>query len=271
MKTISLLLRRFLLVIALIWIVSPLYLVITTSFKERNIAFSMPPKWIFVPTLDNYREVLKGGQFMADYLNTMIIVGGSVGIAMIAGVPAAYALSRYKFKGRTFLGGLILGSRLFPQITIIVPLFIIWAEVKFLNTYYGMILAYTQLNLGLVVWMLKGFFSDIPFDLEEAAAVDGASRWQAILRILLPLAAPGIAATTILAIIFGWNEFLFAIALSGRDTRPITVTVYSFMRAEEYHFGALHAAATLVILPVFVFSFLVQRHIVRGLVSGALK
>ncbi|MBI4269997.1 MAG: carbohydrate ABC transporter permease [Candidatus Rokubacteria bacterium] len=256
---------------ALVCALLPLYLIVTTSFKLGRDAFAMPPKWIFSPTTEHYAKVFSESRFVDTYWNSLVISFGSVGVAILVGLPAAYALTRYQFRGKGLMTQLFLGSRIFPQIAILIPLFVAWTYLGLRDTLVGLTLAYVQLNLAMVIWMLRGFLLDFPIELEEAAWVDGASRLGAFWRVILPLVVPGVAATCILGVIFSWNEFLFALALSARHARPVTVTVYNFLHFEEVQWGQLHAAGTLVMLPVLIFALLVQRYIVRGLVSGALK
>lgn len=264
-------LRALALVLALVWALLPLYLIVTTSFKLGRDAFAMPPKWLFTPTVEHYVKVFTESRFVDTYWNSLVISFGSVAVALAVGLPAAYALTRYRFRGRQLVTQLFLASRIFPQIAILIPLFVVWSALGLRDTYLGLTVAYVFLNLAMVIWMLRGFLLDFPLELEEAAWVDGASRFTAFRRVILPLIAPGVAATAVLGLIFSWNEFLFALALSARRARPVTVTVYNFLHFEEVQWGELHAAGTLVMLPVLVFALLVQRYIVRGLVSGALK
>jgi multiple sugar transport system permease protein len=258
-------------VVAIAWALLPLYLIVTTSLKLGRDAFAMPPKWIFTPTLEHYARVLGESRFLHTYWNSLVISFGSVALALVVGLPAAYALTRYEFRGKGTVTQVFLATRIFPQIAILIPLFALWSQLGLLDSYVGLTLAYVHLNLALVIWMLRGFLLDFPVELEEAAWVDGASRLGGFVRVILPLIAPGIAATCVLGLIFSWNEFLFALALSARHARPVTVTVYNFLHFEEVQWGELHAAGTLVMLPVLLFALLVQRFIVRGLVSGALK
>lgn len=265
------LLRGVALVLALAWALLPLYLIVTTSFKLGRDAFAMPPKWLFSPTLEHYVKVLTESRFLATYWNSLVISFGSVAVAILVGLPAAYAITRFEFRGKTLVTQLFLGSRVFPQVAILIPIFVVWTQLGLQDSYVGLTIAYVQLNLAMAIWMLRGFLLDFPVELEEAAWVDGASRITAFTRVILPLIAPGVAATCVLGLIFSWNEFLFALALSARRARPVIVTVYNFLHFEEVQWGELHAAGTLVMFPVLIFALLVQRYIVRGLVSGAFK
>lgn len=271
MRRLGPILRNAVIGLALAWALLPLYLIVTTSFKLGRDAFAMPPKWLFTPTLEHYVKVFTGSRFLETYWNSLVISFGSVALALVVGLPAAYALTRYEFRGRRTVTQLFLASRIFPQVAILIPLFIMWTQLGLRDTHLGLMLAYVYLNLAMVIWMLRGFLLDFPVELEEAAWVDGASRLTAFTRVILPLIAPGVAATAVLGLIFSWNEFLFALALSARHARPVTVTVYNFMHFEEVQWGELHAAGTLVMLPVLLFALVAQRYIVRGLVSGALK
>lgn len=261
-----------LILIFILWAVFPLFLTITTSIKTHNDAFSMPPKlFSFEHTWLHYKEILQGTNIVKTYFNSIIVTIFSVAISMVIGVPAAYAMARYRFRGKNGFTFLLFLTRIFPPIALLVPIFIIWARVNLMDTLTGLMLIYVQINLSLVIWMLNSFFEDLPKTLEEAAMIDGCTRWGAFFRVLLPLAAPGLAATSVLVMIFSWNEFMFAFALTGRVARTAPVTIYNFMEFEEIQWGQLQAAGFLVTLPVLIFTLLVEKYLVKGLTSGSLK
>jgi multiple sugar transport system permease protein len=274
---------------ALITIV-PIFWVFSSSVKTPEAIFEMPPKWIFFkPTLDNFEGVLGlkvsselenvdtaentgvKSQFPRYLMNTVIIAVGTTILSLLIGVPASYALARHKFRGmQLVLMGLIL-TRLVPPITIVIPVYVLLRNVHLLDTYTGMILVYLAFNLPFTIWIMRGFFLDLPAELEEASLVDGSSRYGAFWRIALPLSAPGLATTAIFSIIFAWNEFLFASILTTNHARTITPTISNFITDKAILWGRLYAAAAIVLLPVMIFAMLVQKHFGRGVTSGAVK
>lgn len=249
----------------------------------KALTLELPPRFIFVPTLDNYRSVLFGQTRIGDslvpsvpnfprYLLNSIIVGFSTTfVALLIGVPAAYTLARFNFRGKAALAWYILATRMLPQFGILIPFYIMFSKMGLLDSYTTLILIYLTFILAFVIWMTKGFFQEIPRELEEAAQVDGCTRMQAIFRIIMPLAASGIAATAIFSIIMCWNEFLFALILTGNNAKTAPVAIYNFVTFREVVWGSLTAAGTLISLPIVVFVLLVQRNLVRGLVMGAIK
>jgi len=209
--------------------------------------------------------------FRKYYLNSVIVTFGSVILVLAVAIPAAYALVRYDFKGKEILGFFFLTTRVFPPIGLLIPFFVMWIKFGLIDTRMGLVLVYMQFNLALAIWMLRGFFSELPDVLEEAAMIDGCSRFGAFMRVILPLAVPGLAATAILTAVFTWNEFLYAFALTGREARTVTVAIYNFIGYEEVEWGRLQAAGTLVILPILIFALSVEKYLVRGLTAGAVK
>ena len=258
--------------IILVMALSPLYMTVTTSVKDHKDAFSMPPKLLFFkPTLEHYLSLFQSMDFKKHYLNSIIVSFSSVVIALLIAVPAAYALVRYRFKGKEVLAFLFLTTRMFPPIGLLIPFFIMWTKLGLVDSRVGLVIVYLQLNLALSIWMLRGFLSDLPIELEEAGMVDGCSRLGAFLKITLPLVVPGLAATAILTLVFTWNEFLYAFSLTGREARTATVAIYNFIGYEEIEWGRLQAAGTLVTLPILIFALSVEKYLVRGLTAGAIK
>lgn len=267
----------------------PIVWVFTSSVKTPEQIFELPPAWIFQPTPHNFEVVLgltlpteletvtaeAAGQIDTKFprylLNSVIVAIGSTVLSLVIGVPAAYSLARHKMRGREMmLTGLIL-TRLVPPITVVIPIYILMRSLRFLDTYQGLILVYLAFNLPFTIWIMRGFFLDIPVDLEEAALVDGSSRYGAFVRIALPLVAPGLATTAIFSIIFSWNEFLFASILTTENARTITPSISTFITDKAILWGRLYAAAAIVLLPVMIFAMLVQKQLGRGVTSGAIK
>jgi multiple sugar transport system permease protein len=267
----------------------PIVWVFSSSVKTPEQIFEMPPKWLFKPTLHNFEVVLGlkipteletvtqegSGQIQSKFpkylLNSVIVALGSTALSLLFGAPAAYSLARHRMRGtQAILTGLIL-TRLVPPITVVIPIYVLMRNLNWLDTYQGLILVYLAFNLPFTIWILRGFFLDLPIELEEASLVDGSSRYGAFFRIVLPLAASGIATTAIFSIIFAWNEFLFASVLTTEKARTITPSISNFITDKAILWGRLYAAAAIVLLPVMVFALLVQKHFGRGVTSGAIK
>lgn len=205
------------------------------------------------------------------FLNSLIVCSGAVILSMLVGVPAAYSLARYNFRGKENFAFTLLSFRFAPGLIVIIPLFVIFRRIGFYGTYYGMIFAYQLLTLPFSVWLMRGFFEDIPPELEYAARIDGYSWWGVFRKIDLPLIAPGIAATGILSFIFAWNEFLFGYILSSDATRPVTPSLMGFISYEQVLWGQMAAAAIITLLPSVILAIFIQRYLVRGLTFGAVK
>jgi multiple sugar transport system permease protein len=253
----------------------PVYWMVTISLKTEVDQFSVPPKWlVFNPTLAHYYDAFVERSF-GQYLTTSAIVAVlSTLCAIVFGTLAAYALSRFRLphKLNTRLALWILSTRMFPPIVTAVPLFLLMRDVRLLDTTASLVIVYTAFNLPFVVWMMRGFFNEIPRDLEEAARVDGDSSLGALRRVLLPLVAPGLAATAIFCLIISWNEFLFALTLTQTDN-AMTLPVGIAGRVTQYEikWGVMSAAGVVAMIPILVFALAVQRYLVRGLSLGAVK
>ena len=260
----------------------PIYWIVSTSLKRQADVVSIPPHLFgFRPTFDNYLSVLQGSttfqtavavpDFSADLLHSFIIGLASTGLALLLGTPAAYALARFRFRGQLLLALAILATRILPPLGILVPVFVLYSKLHLIDTFIGLIVLYLSFSLSLVIWMMRGFIGDVPAALEECAMIDGTGRMGALVRITLPLVAPGLAATTILSLLFNWNEFLFAVTLTSQAARTAPVAASLFLSAHVVVWGNLSAACVLIAGPILVFALLVQRHLVRGLVSGAVR
>ncbi len=249
----------------------PIVLIVLTSFKTRVAALESSPFALFQPTLTNYVHIFAEYSFAHFAKNSLIASLASTLIALALGSLAAYGLARYRFRGRGGLAYWILSLRMAPAIASVIPLFIMLRQVHLIDNLAGLILVYIGANLPLVIWMMKGFFEDLPVDMEESALIDGASRLGACVRIALPLVAPGLAATAILTFIFTWNEFLFALILTGRNAQTLPVAVTLFVRETGIDWGYMTAAASLMMLPMVICTLFVRRGLTRGLTLGAIK
>jgi multiple sugar transport system permease protein len=257
--------------LAVVLSIFPIFYLLITSFKPPDLTFAIPPVWVFKPTLQNYYEVFAGGTFAKYFLNSLVIALSTTAIALTLGSFAGYGFARFQFRGNT---GLRLGSlipQMLPPITIIVPLYVLFNSMKLIDTRWALIISYLTFSIPLSIWMMTGFFADVPRELEESAMIDGCTRLGAFFRVNLPIAAPGLAATAILSIIYCWYEFLYAVILTGRDSRTLPVTITSFMTNKAILWGRIAASGSLVLVPVLIFALLAQRYLVRGLSRGAIK
>jgi len=267
-------LRLALLALALVITLLPVYWMAITSLKTQVEVFAVPPTFVpQQPTLENYISLFANRNMGAYLLNSLIVVGASVLLALAIGSLAAYALARFPM-GRLNdrLSFCVLAPRMIPPIAIVVPIFLILQQLGLLNKHLGLILVYTAFNLPFVVWMMRSFFQEIPIDLEEAAMVDGASRLSAFWHVMLPLAAPGLVATAIFAIIVTYNEFFFALTLTSTPAAAtLPVGTAALIGKTQTLFGEMAAAGMVATVPIVLFALLVQRHLVRGLTMGAVK
>jgi multiple sugar transport system permease protein len=253
----------------------PVYWMITISLKSEVDQFAVPPRWVlFEPTLAHYRDAFVARSFGRYLFNSVVVAVISTAFAMVLGTLAAYALTRAEFPRRRAerLSLWILSTRMFPPIVTVVPLFLLMRDLRLLNTLVALVIVHTAFNLPFVVWMMRGFFREVPRDLEEAARIDGDSRLGALRRVVLPLVAPGLAATAIFCLIVSWNEFLFALTLAQTDV-AMTLPVGIAGRVTQYEikWGVMSAAGVVAMLPILVFALAVQRYLVRGLSLGAVK
>lgn len=260
---------------ALLATLAPIYWMITISFKREVDQFAVPPKWfLFSPTLEHYADAFLARSFGQYLLNSLFVAVVSTASALIIGTLAAYALARFRLPQNLdrHLALWILSTRMFPAIVTAVPLFLIMRDLRLVNTRLSLIIVYTAFNLPFVVWMMRGFFAEVPRDLEEAALVDGDSRLGAFRRVVLPLVTPGLAATAVFCLIVSWNEFLFALVLTQTDA-AMTLPVGIAGRVTQYgiKWGAMSAAAVVAMVPILAFALSVQKYLVRGLSLGAVK
>jgi len=264
-----------LLVLALVCALAPVYWMITISLKTEIDQFASPPKWFrFAPTLEHYYDAFVTRSFGEYLLTSAIVAVVSTLCALVIGTLAAYALTRFRlpYNLDRKLSLWILSTRMFPAIVTAVPLFLMMRDLRLLNTKAALIIVYTGFNLPFVVWMMRGFFAEVPRDLEEAALVDGDSRLGALVRVVLPLVAPGLAATAVFCLIVCWNEFLFALVLTQTDA-AMTLPVGIAGRVTQYEikWGVMSAAGAVAMMPILVFALAMQRYLVRGLSLGAVK
>jgi len=250
----------------------PMIWIILQSFKSYFDVIAVPPKLIFSPVLENYINVFRKIDFFYSFRDSLIVALCSVGLTLLIGVPCGYALAKFNFKGKNNIGFFILSTKMMPPIVIIVPFVKIFHMLGMIDTYIGLILAHVLVNIALVVWMMRGFFVDIPREIEEAAMIDGCSEIKSFLIIDLPLSAPGLVATALLSFLFSWNEFFFALTLTNFKVRTLPLYMATeFVGHLAIKWGTLSAAGVLAIIPTLIFIIIIQRHLIRGLTFGALK
>jgi multiple sugar transport system permease protein len=257
-------------------VLAPFFFMLISSLKTNLDILESPPN-LHIFNLDvirkNYDAVLNQRNFLTYIRNSAVVVFGSTLIALVIGTPAAYGFSRFTFRGRNDLAFWILSNRFMPVVAIAVPIYLMMANLRLLDTYQGLILPYVAVNIPMVVWIMRGFFDEISREIDDAALIDGCTRWGALTRVLLPLAAPGLVTTAIFCAIFTWNEFLlglFIVTTAASQTVPVGASgLLSMERSIEWNVTSTVGVVTVV--PVLVFSLLIQRHIVRGLTAGAVK
>jgi N,N'-diacetylchitobiose transport system permease protein len=254
--------------------VFPVFWMISTAFKSDDEIVSYTPTWFSLhPTIAHFRAAIHAPFFWPDVRNSLIIVGATVGISIALSFLAAVALAKYRFGGRKLFIVLVIGIQMLPQAGLIIPLYVVLARYHQVNALTGVIVTYMTFALPFCVWTLRGFIINIPRELEEAAMVDGNTRLGAFLKILLPLAAPGLVATSVFAFITSWNEYIFArVLLSDQGKQTLTVWLSYFLGSSRHtDWRALRAASSLTAIPVVVFFRLVQRRIAFGLTAGAVR
>jgi multiple sugar transport system permease protein len=245
------------------------YWMVTLSLKTQVEAAGYPPHFFrFAVTFKNYAEVFQKNPFVLYIWNSSVVAAGSTALGLAVGLPAAFSIARWRQQG---LALTVLVARIIPGISYLIPWYILFRHLHLVDTYPALILTHLVVSLPLIIWVLIGFFEDVPEELEHAALIDGCSYYSAFWRIALPLVRPGIVAAAILSFIFSWNNFLFSVILAGRHTRTLPIAVFNMISYEEISWGPLAAAATMITLPVIILTLIVQRHIVSGLTFGAVK
>lgn len=250
----------------------PILWMFMTSFKTEQMAITFPPQFFFTPTLENWRVALFNSPFLEYLRNTVIITFFAILLSLLLGVPTAYAMAFYQTKRTDSSLLWMMSTRMLPPAGVIVPLYILFLRLNLLDTHLGLIILYAGMNFPLVVWMMRSFMLEVPYEVIEAARLDGANLGQEFMRVIMPLLVPGLAATALLAMIFTWNEFFLAVNLTSRDASPLSVYVSTFKAAQGNLFIAkMSAAATAAVIPVLIAGWVAQRQLVTGLTMGAIK
>jgi multiple sugar transport system permease protein len=270
----------------------PLYWILVSSFKTRADVITTVPSYIpyvqFTPTLDNYRDVfftqgVQSGegstvnasadvsQFRDRLINSIIITGASTALAVLIGTLTAYAVSRFTIPLENDFMFFVLSTKMLPPIVVLIPIFVLFSDLRLRDNYWGLIILYTAFNLPFVVWIMKGFFDEIPFEYEDAAMMDGYSRLQAIYKIVIPEAIPAMAATAVFSIIVSWNEFVLANFLNRDAGSTVPPFLNSIIGVGAVEWGRLAAASVIYVIPVIIFTFIVRNHLLRGVTFGAVR
>jgi ABC-type glycerol-3-phosphate transport system permease component len=254
----------------------PLLFMVVTSIKPSGVVNQVPPAWVFPATLENYATVLVGGSgtsqgFAQLLVNSAIVSVGATALTVVLAVPAAYALSMRAFTPRKKISGWILSTYMFPPIVAVIPIFVFAGKLGLMDTYPVLIVPYAAFNLPIAIWILRSSILQIPFEVQEAAMVDGASHWVTLRRIVWPLLAPSVATVAVLTLVLTWNEFLFALSLtrSAAKTAPVGLQEFTGMFGTDW--GSITAAATMIVAPILILTIVLRRRMVSGLTFGAVK
>lgn len=258
-----------------VWGLAPFYWMVVTALRDLQFTFDTTP-WPTHVTLDNFRtafDTSTDNHFGRSLLNSVFIGGVTTVVALVVGIFCAYAMARLQFRGKNLILGFILAASMFPGVALVTPLFQLFTNIGWFGTYQAMIIPNISFVLPLTIYTLTAFFREMPWELEEAARIDGATKRQAFTKIMLPLAAPGVVTTAILAFIAAWNEFLIASQLSNKKTEPVTVAIANFTGSQPHvePYTAVMAAGTIVTIPLILMVLAFQRRIVDGLTAGGVK
>ena len=267
----SLAIELALLALIILICVFPFYWMVTTSLKTQVVAMQSPPAWIFTPTLDNYRQALFVDGVWRTLLNSLVIAVSTTALAVVLGVPAAFALARFEFRGKKDLWFWFITNRMVSPIVLALPFFLIARNFGMLDKHITLILIYLTFNLPIVIWIVTDQFRGIPYDLDEAARMEGASQFTIMRKICLPLAMPGVAVSSIFSFIFSWNELMFGLILTRSEARTAPAMAVSFMEGYNLPYGKIMATSTLIVIPVLIFALIASKQLVRGLTMGAVK
>lgn len=242
-----------------------------TSLKPLREINTAVPSLHFSPTLQNYKDLFAGFDFLNVLVNSTVVVFVSCFIVMLLGMLSAYALARMQVRGAKHIALWILSMRFIPTMAVGIPFYLEWQTFDLLDSYTGLILVYVSFNLPFAIWLLRGFLSELPQELEEAALLDGLSRIQIIFRIVLPVILPGLAVTAIFTFVFAWNEYLLALLLTSTRAVTVPVAVSKFVMPYTILWGDLSAAVVIQLIPMLIVVFALQKQIVRGMTLGAVK
>ncbi len=249
-----------------------LWMVLTSIKPDREILTAVPTFWTSEPTLGAYERLFEQTKFLTYFRNSIVVAGGATVLTVFVGSLAAYGITRFQFRGRELFASLMLFTYMFAPIMIVVPFYILMRQAGLTNSHMGLILAYTTFSLPFSMWLLRSFFQSIPLELEEAAMIDGCSRPQAVLRIIMPMALPGVIAVSIFTFIVAWNDYLFARVLIGADDlKTLPVGIQDLYESTITDWGMVMAAGVMITIPALIFFLAVQRYLIAGWGAGAVK
>jgi ABC-type glycerol-3-phosphate transport system permease component len=254
----------------LVW-AFPVIWVILTSLKSRTEIFTLPPTIFFTPTIEHYVEALLSQDVLQGIINSLLVACGTTLFTLLVAVPAGYAFSRVRFPFRDRLSFFALLAQMAPPIGLIIPCFLILSRLRMLDTYGGLIAVHMTLTVPFSIWLMITYFQDLPPSLEEAALVDGVTPFNTFLKVVLPNVWGGVGVTAIFAFIESWNEFLYAVVLTGSQTKTAPVAIFGFLAAEESRWGPFTATGVMIMAPVIMVALVAQRQIVKGMTMGATK
>jgi multiple sugar transport system permease protein len=273
--------RAVLLSLVVLFFMFPIFWIVLMSFQTNEEILRIPPSLFFEPTLSNYQALITGKletaagtldiAFMKNLWNSVLLSTVSVALSLVLGVPAAYAFARYRFRLGENIAFTLLSFRFAPPLLVLLPLTLFFRQLGLADTYVGLVWVYQLICLPLILWIVRGYFEDVSPDIEYAYRIAGHSWWQTFTRIAIPLARPGIAAAGLLAFIFAWNNFVFALVLASADKQPVTVGALAFVTASGIQYGQIAAAIVLSIAPTLLLALYAQRYLVQGLSLGAVK
>jgi multiple sugar transport system permease protein len=280
-STLERIVRGILLALVVLFFMFPIFWIVLMSFQNNDTILRIPPSIVFEPTLSNYQALITGRlesaagtldiAFMKNLWNSVLLSTAAVILSLILGVPAAYAFARFKFRLGENIAFTLLSFRFAPPLLVLLPLTLYFRQLGLADTYVGLIWVYQLICLPLILWIVRGYFEDISPDIEHAYRIAGHSWWQTFVKVAIPLARPGIAAAGLLAFIFAWNNFVFALVLASADKQPVTVGALAFVTASGIQYGQIAAAIVLSITPTLLLALYAQRYLVQGLSLGAVK
>jgi multiple sugar transport system permease protein len=260
------------LVLVAVWTLLPLFWMALSSLKIRRSMFEFPPTVFFDPTFRYYVDMFLGSNPVTPFLiNSIIVALGTAVLSVGLGTIGGYGLSRLDLRGKKHLAFWIISTRMAPIVVVVIPLFYIYNFLNLLNTHIGLIIAHTTFNLPFAVWLMRSFFDEVPEALEEAARIDGATKWEAFRKVSLPLVLPGMGATAIIAIVFSWNDFIFALIFTSNATQTMPVAASQLITQTGTLWGRVMATGVVILLPMVTFGVIVKRYLVSGLTMGAVK
>jgi len=255
-----------------VWTLLPLFWMAISSLKIRRSMFEFPPTIFFDPTLQYYVDMFTGSNPVTPFLiNSIIVALGTAALSVSLGTIGGYGLSRLDLRGKKHLAFWIISTRMAPIVVVVIPLFYLYSYLNLLNTHLGLIIAHTTFNLPFAIWLMRSFFDEVPEALEEAARIDGATKWEAFRKVSLPLVLPGMGATAIIAIVFSWNDFIFALIFTSNATQTMPIAASQLVTQTGTLWGRVMATGVVILLPMVTFGVIVKRYLVSGLTMGAVK